>query len=64
MPSPRIAAADANGPESEVCPLPTVGRLWERGIAFDDPAGLEEPTYRDFAYVASTIGMCYQVPDT
>jgi uncharacterized membrane protein len=24
----------------------------------------EEPTYRDFAYVAFTIGMCYQVSDT
>src|SRR4029450_6832071 len=34
------------------------------GIAFDDPAGPEEPTYRDFAYVAFTIGMCYQVSDT
>ena len=34
------------------------------GIAFDDPAGREEPTYRDFAYVAFTIGMCYQVSDT
>lgn len=36
----------------------------DRGIAFDDsdePAG---PTYRDFAYVAFTIGMCYQVSDT
>jgi len=34
------------------------------GIAFgdsDEPAG---PTYRDFAYVAFTIGMCYQVSDT
>jgi uncharacterized membrane protein len=29
------------------------------GVAFDDPPG-----YRDFAYVAFTIGMCYQVSDT
>jgi uncharacterized membrane protein len=34
------------------------------GIAFGDSAGQEEPTYRDFAYVAFTIGMCYQVSDT
>jgi uncharacterized membrane protein len=34
------------------------------GIAFGDPAGQEWPTYRDFAYVAFTIGMCYQVSDT
>jgi uncharacterized membrane protein len=36
----------------------------EAGIAFGDPAGPERPTYRDFAYVAFTIGMCYQVSDT
>jgi uncharacterized membrane protein len=37
------------------------------GIAFGDsdgPEGQEQPTYRDFAYVAFTIGMCYQVSDT
>jgi uncharacterized membrane protein len=34
------------------------------GIAFGDPDGRERPTYRDFAYVAFTIGMCYQVSDT
>jgi uncharacterized membrane protein len=34
------------------------------GIAFGDPDGREQPTYRDFAYVAFTIGMCYQVSDT
>ena len=37
------------------------------GIAFGDadgPEGPEVPTYRDFAYVAFTIGMCYQVSDT
>jgi uncharacterized membrane protein len=34
------------------------------GIDFGDPAGRERPTYRDFAYVAFTIGMCYQVSDT
>jgi uncharacterized membrane protein len=34
------------------------------GIAFGDPDGQEQPTYRDFAYVAFTIGMCYQVSDT
>jgi uncharacterized membrane protein len=33
------------------------------GIAFGDAAGAR-PTYRDFAYVAFTIGMCYQVSDT
>ena len=26
--------------------------------------GIERPTYRDFAYVAFTIGMTYQVSDT
>src|SRR4029453_4522664 len=34
------------------------------GIAFGDPAGQQGPTYRDFAYVAFTIGMTYQVSDT
>ena len=28
------------------------------------PGWAEQPTYRDFAYVAFTIGMCYQVSDT
>jgi uncharacterized membrane protein len=39
-------------------------RSREAGIAFGDPEGQEQPTYRDFAYVAFTIGMCYQVSDT
>jgi uncharacterized membrane protein len=39
-------------------------RSREAGIAFGDPDGQEQPTYRDFAYVAFTIGMCYQVSDT
>jgi uncharacterized membrane protein len=34
------------------------------GIAFGEAAGQERPTYRDFAYVAFTIGMTYQVSDT
>lgn len=34
------------------------------GIGFPGPAGQEPPNYRDFAYVAFTIGMCYQVSDT
>jgi len=34
------------------------------GIAFGESAGPERPTYRDFAYVAFTIGMTYQVSDT
>ena len=34
------------------------------GYPFGDPDGQEPPTYRDFAYVAFTIGMCYQVSDT
>jgi uncharacterized membrane protein len=33
------------------------------GIAFGEN-GQEQPSYRDFAYVAFTIGMCYQVSDT
>jgi uncharacterized membrane protein len=36
----------------------------DAGIAFADGDGPEAPTYRDFAYVAFTIGMCYQVSDT
>jgi uncharacterized membrane protein len=36
----------------------------EAGIAFGDSAGQERPNYRDFAYVAFTIGMTYQVSDT
>ena len=34
------------------------------GVAFGDSAGQERPDYRDFAYVAFTIGMTYQVSDT
>jgi uncharacterized membrane protein len=34
------------------------------GIAFGDSDRPEAPTYRDFAYVVFTIGMCYQVSDT
>jgi uncharacterized membrane protein len=34
------------------------------GIAFGDQDGHELPSYRDFAYVAFTIGMTYQVSDT
>jgi uncharacterized membrane protein len=34
------------------------------GIHFDDSAGPQRPNYRDFAYVAFTIGMTYQVSDT
>ncbi|HET9541402.1 MAG TPA: DUF1345 domain-containing protein [Candidatus Limnocylindria bacterium] len=35
----------------------------EAGIDFPDSDGRDGPTYRDFAYVAFTIGMCYQVSD-
>jgi uncharacterized membrane protein len=34
------------------------------GIAFGTEDGQEHPGYRDFAYVAFTIGMTYQVSDT
>jgi uncharacterized membrane protein len=34
------------------------------GIAFGTEDGREQPSYRDFAYVAFTIGMTYQVSDT
>jgi uncharacterized membrane protein len=34
------------------------------GIEFGDGDGSERPSYRDFAYVAFTIGMTYQVSDT
>ena len=34
------------------------------GIAFGDQDEHEQPSYRDFAYVAFTIGMTYQVSDT
>src|SRR5262249_16242385 len=33
------------------------------GIEFGDGDGKEPPSYRDFAYVSFTIGMCYQVSD-
>jgi uncharacterized membrane protein len=35
----------------------------DAGIAITEPTG-EDPSYRDFAYVAFTIGMCFQVSDT
>lgn len=34
------------------------------GMSFGDPAHQQRPSYRDFAYVAFTIGMTYQVSDT
>src|SRR4029077_352386 len=34
------------------------------GIAVGTEDGPQHPGYRDFAYVAFTIGMCYQVSDT
>jgi uncharacterized membrane protein len=34
------------------------------GIEFGSEGGQQHPSYRDFAYVAFTIGMCYQVSDT
>jgi len=34
------------------------------GIAFGGGDGQQHPSYRDFAYVAFTIGMTYQVSDT
>ena len=34
------------------------------GIAFGADGDQQHPSYRDFAYVAFTIGMCYQVSDT
>jgi uncharacterized membrane protein len=34
------------------------------GIAFGTEDGQQHPSYHDFAYVAFTIGMCYQVSDT
>jgi uncharacterized membrane protein len=34
------------------------------GIAFGGSAAQERPNYRDFAYLAFTIGMTYQVSDT
>ena len=34
------------------------------GIAFGTEDGQQHPGYRDFAYVAFTIGMTYQVSDT
>jgi uncharacterized membrane protein len=35
-----------------------------QGLAFGDVDGQHRPDYRDFAYVAFTIGMTYQVSDT
>jgi uncharacterized membrane protein len=34
------------------------------GIGFGDSGGQERPSYRDFASVAFTIGMTFQVSDT
>ncbi len=34
------------------------------GIAFSDAATQQQPSYRDFVYVAFTVGMTYQVSDT
>ena len=34
------------------------------GVDFAAPDAADRPDYRDFAYLAFTIGMCYQVSDT
>ena len=34
------------------------------GVDFADVDRADQPDYRDFAYLAFTIGMCYQVSDT
>ena len=50
-----------------VCTLRYVDRHFRStpgGIAFGTEEGQQHLSYRDFAYVASTIGMCYQVSDT
>jgi uncharacterized membrane protein len=39
-------------------------RAEAKGITFGDSDEPGRPDYRDFAYVAFTIGMCYQVSDT
>ncbi len=39
-------------------------RSQAQGIDFGPQATHEQPTYRDFAYVAFTVGMTYQVSDT
>lgn len=40
------------------------GHPGDRGVEFGGPAEPESlPDYRDFAYLAFTIGMCYQVSD-
>ena len=36
----------------------------EGGVAFAGGEAKDRPDYRDFAYLAFTIGMCYQVSDT
>ena len=43
--------------------MPWVQRV-PGGIAFGTEDGQQHPGYRDFAYVAFTIGMTYQVSDT
>jgi uncharacterized membrane protein len=46
-----VAALDGRAPDAVVA----------GGIDFD---GTDEPSYHDFAYVAFTMGMCFQVSDT
>jgi len=38
-------------------------RSTDGGVEFGDPDDHEQPDYRDFAYLAFTVGMCYQVSD-
>jgi uncharacterized membrane protein len=40
------------------------GEATDAAITFNGASGQERPTYRDFAYVAFTVGMTYQVSDT
>jgi uncharacterized membrane protein len=66
--SGRTARAPSSWPRARTRPALRYADLNYRsraaGIAFGEQDGQERPTYRDFAYVAFTIGMTYQVSDT
>ena len=44
--------------------MPTSTSSPSPAASFGTEDGQQQPSYRDFAYVAFTIGMCYQVSDT
>lgn len=65
--APQLAAREDETEDSSAYTLRYADQHFRSkpgGIEFGTEDGQQHPSYRDFAYVAFTIGMCYQVSDT